>query len=636
VRLENAPVLDELCLRRTQRRMKELLLQPDTIHAPLQRIRYHLRHCFLPSEDVDDVDLQFRRNICEGSITSLTQHLRLFRIDRNDAIALCLHVLRNAMRGAERIGRKPHNGDGSGGGENAGLVHGTSLTRCDITTAMHLTRRRGLQLMLASPLALSQTAASSAGFGEADITPDIGMEQPGNYFKSFHKTVHDPCKARVAVVGQGTERVAIVSLDALMVPRQVVLAARAAIAEKTGIAAVNVLVAASHSHSAGPVGMVQPGEYDHADELTRRLAYEESTAANPVYLQHLQNVIISAVVEADRRRGPLRMSFGVGQEDQVAFNRRFRMKNGRTWTFVQQGNADIVEAAGPTDPNVTVMGAWDDQGELIGCLVNFACHATTSPGGISASWIYYMEQVIRGVYGPNVVVLYASGFNGDITQVNGRSKFEIPNGEQQAKIVGRSVGAQAVRVLAQSPTGTNVPLRAAVRELLLQRRRPSPERLAAARKIVQEPRTPANLADWIFGKEAMLLNALCDKSMTVNCEVQAMQVGPLLMLTTEGEMFCEWGWKLRRSITHFPLLAPVSMANGCVGYIPTEEAFSTTGGGYETRISSYTNLEISAGKKMTDELIAMVRDWKPGAMPERPAASPKQPWNYGTAEPQLH
>jgi neutral ceramidase len=101
------------------------------------------------------------------------------------------------------------------------------------------------------------------GFAETDITPDIGMEQPGGYGKSFHRTFHDACKVRAVVFDDGKQRVALVGLDTLAVPRYTVLEARAEIAKRCGIKPEAVLVGASHSHSSGPVGMVQPGEYDH-------------------------------------------------------------------------------------------------------------------------------------------------------------------------------------------------------------------------------------------------------------------------------------------------------------------------------------------------------------------------------------
>src|SRR3954468_9944898 len=119
-----------------------------------------------------------------------------------------------------------------------------------------------------------------AGFAERDISPAIGMEEPGGYGKVFHRSFHDACKARVAVFESAGKTVALVGLDALMFPRKLALDIRQDVQTKCGIPGAAILIGASHSHSSGPLGMVQPGEFDHSDELIKRLAYKESSCAD--------------------------------------------------------------------------------------------------------------------------------------------------------------------------------------------------------------------------------------------------------------------------------------------------------------------------------------------------------------------
>ena len=489
-------------------------------------------------------------------------------------------------------------------------------------------------MLAATPLLGEEPKLLKAGFAESEITPEIGMEQPGGYGKSYHRSLHDPCKVRAAVFDDGRRRVAVVGVDAVGLRRETVEAARKAITARTGIPAEAILLAASHSHSSGPIFGVWPGEYDHASKLVQKLAYEQSTLVNAAYEAVVRHEIVAAVCQADASRVEARLAVGKGSEGQVSFNRRFRMNSGLSSTHPGQGNADILEPAGPIDPEVGVIGAWDKQGHFLGCVVNFACHATTNPGGISANYIYYLEQTIRGVMGKEATVVFLAGASGDVTQVDNLSPYAHPDGESWARLVGGRVGAEALKVLVSMRPGTLSPLDARSKLLQIPRRRPSPERVRRCLEIVEKDPKSVDAAQWTFAKETVLLDALLAKRPTVEVEIQALQIGPVVLLANPAEWFCQFGLDLKAQ-SPFSFTFSVTLANGCVGYVPTEEAFGPHGGGYETRLTSYSNLEITAGKQMLAAELELAGQMKPGKLPVPPKASPfKAPWSYGNVPPE--
>ncbi len=475
-----------------------------------------------------------------------------------------------------------------------------------------------------------------AGFADREVAPDIGMEVPGGYGKSYGKVIHDPPKVRAAVFDDGKRRVALVGLDSLIIRRETALEARRRIAERTGIPGDCILLGASHSHTSGPVGMVLPGEFDHASKHVQELAYEKSSAADPKYLERFITGIVDAVAAADAGKVDVLLSFGVGRAEGVAFNRRQRMKNGLAYSHARPGNPDILGYAGPVDPEVSTIGAWTKDGKPLGVIVNFACHATTGPGAFSANWIYFLEKTVRGGLGADVPVVFLQGCCGDITQVDNLDPFAPKSADWHAQNIGGTVGTEALKTLWRAERSAGpFPVDAKVKTWNVKRRIPDPARVARCLEDTKKNPKEVGTTEWTFAKEIVLLDALIAKSPEVEVEVQAIQVGPAVFLTNQAEFFVEFGLDLKKR-SNFKMTIPVELANGCVGYVPTEEAFGVGGGGYETRLTSYSNLEITAGRQFVDAALALARQFTPAPLPERAKAPPfTEPWSYGSVPPEV-
>ena len=205
-------------------------------------------------------------------------------------------------------------------------------------------------------------------------------------------------------------------------------------------------------------------------------------------------------------------------------------------------------------------------------------------------------------------------------------------------LVGGSVGAEAVKVMlslvASLTSDAVVDVR--TRTLEIPRRHPSADHVAKSRALVAAaPTGAAVMNDWIWAKEIVMLQALIDKEPVRQVEIQTVQIGPVVLVTNPAEYFCEFGLQ-QKAASAFPFTWPVSLANGCVGYVPTSEAMGPKGGGYETRLTSYSNLIPEAGDLIRDAGIALMKELSPGETPKgKPAPAFKSGWNYGNVAPEL-
>ncbi len=273
-----------------------------------------------------------------------------------------------------------------------------------------------------------------AGCMRIDITPELGAEMPGSMQKRFAKGVHDPLFAHAMVLDNGEAAVALVGLDALSVKRSIVTKAREMISERTDVPASHVMVAASHTHNGGPIADCFLSESD------------------PAYCERVAQAVAEAVIQAWQCREPVSLTVGKGFEDSVAFNRRFRMKDGTERMHPGKGNPDTAGIAGPVDPQVSAIGAINQKGRFLGCWAHFTCHGTLGVGGngFSADYPYYLARAIQRVMGnEDAVVSFANGACGDVTQVNNLGTHEREFGERWGWHVGTTVGAEVIKILAR-------------------------------------------------------------------------------------------------------------------------------------------------------------------------------------------
>lgn len=89
-----------------------------------------------------------------------------------------------------------------------------------------------------------------AGAAISNITPELGGEIIGGFLPIVSKHVHDQLHARCLVLDDGEKKLAFVVCDLLGIHRLVSDEARRQIAERAAIPRENVLISATHTHSA--------------------------------------------------------------------------------------------------------------------------------------------------------------------------------------------------------------------------------------------------------------------------------------------------------------------------------------------------------------------------------------------------
>lgn len=445
-----------------------------------------------------------------------------------------------------------------------------------------------------------------AGAAISSITPKIGTSINGGMQDRTTLHVHDDTHARSLVLDDGLTKLAIVTLDLCMAYRETIDKAKLRAHEFTAIPVENMLVSATHTHSAGTACSVFQSDPD------------------PAYLTFLEERAADAIIRAHNNLEPAKIGWGTGQEPGQVFNRRWKMKPGADLTnpFGGEdqvrmnpgiGNPDLLEPAGPTDPELPVVAVQSIDGKPIALMANYSLHYVggTGNGEISADYFGMFADKVKQMIGadhqsPSFVAMMSNGSSGDINNIDfgGEAPAPMP-AYAKMETVANTLAAEAFKVYQHIQFKDWVPLAVVQKEINLGVRKPGAEELERAEKIMSEAKGPHMVSrEEIYARETVLMNDYPDSKSIL---LQAMQLGDLAITAIPCEVFVEIGLEIKEK-SPFRQTFSVSLANGYHGYLPTPEHHAL--GGYETWRARSSYLEVDASRKITDNLLELLGQLK--------------------------
>lgn len=427
------------------------------------------------------------------------------------------------------------------------------------------------------------------GLGVSDITPKTGMEIPGGFQKHYSKGALEPLLAAACVLHDGERTVALVGIDTVAILKSTVANARSLIAKSTKIPGGHVLIGASHTHSGGPVVGTAGSDED------------------PIYTDMLAKGIASAVTSAWNSLHAGEVGIGTGREETIAFNRRFLMRDGREITHPGKPGTphhkDIVAPAGPADPDVGVLAFRGTDQKVLGIVVHFTCHSTVVNGNYySPDYAGYLRKHLKARYGEQTPVVFLLGACGDITQVDNMSTA-VEFGVDYADLMGQKLAAETVRTIGRMSWSKDVPVGSATEKPRLPiRPEPDPTR--------EKPDFGLGSAwDEEYKKSRAVVAGERAKTPEIECEVQAIRIGPLGIATNGAEYFCEYGLRIKRCSPFQPTWV-VTLANEYIGYVATANGF--VAGGYEPRTAQSSKMSIDTGQRLVESALKALGRVGPG------------------------
>ena len=411
----------------------------------------------------------------------------------------------------------------------------------------------------------------------------MGINIAGYFKVRVADGVLDELEVCAVAIGSGDSKVIIMTIDHCGITKDYLNEWRANIEKDTGIPAEAIVIHSTHTHT-GPVLI--------------------KTAKNPLtheYEIFLARRVRDAAVFALEDMKDAKMGIGTAEAKNVAFIRRYRMKDGTAKTNPGVNNPDIVAPIGVTDETVSVV-RFDREGAESVVIANFANHPDVVGGNkISADWPGMTRRFVEKAI-DNTKCIVFNGAQGDVNHVNVHPKAGDFN-DMFNDFDGCSRGYGHARHIARVITGAVLSIYDKVEYMdvdsvkyqqkivEIPSNKPNPEDLPLAHKY--NDLHNAGRDDEIPYTAMMLTTVVAEAARMVRLEnapdtfpmlFSAVSFGDVAMFGVPGEPFNGVGRGLIAA-PGWKMVIPCCNTNAKEGYFPMMDSYDE--GGYEARSSNF-------------------------------------------------